>query len=395
MVSSILSRATALATAAALLAGCSSALPNKPAPAPAPRPGTFGSLTVFDPPDNYTDPRVLYARAVQLPNDDLLLTWENYSPEPPPVYFPVYRSKDAGRSWGELSRVQDKGFGHGLRYQPTMYVLPERVGRFPKGTLLLAGSSIPTDLSSTQLDLYASADSGKTWEFVSHVAAGGRAVPNNGLTPVWEPFMLAHKGKLIYYYADQRDNATHGQKLSHQTSTDLRTWSPPVQDVAYPTYTDRPGMPTVARLPNGEFIYVYEYGGGPNPAKTDGYSFPVFYRLSRDPENFDAAPHHPIRIPTSAAAPPIVPDGSPYVVWTPAGGPFGTIVVSSGCCSDVFVNKRLGAEDAWEAVATPEAASYTRSLLVLRQDPRYVMISGGGRLPPSSTNVVSVSVIKV
>ncbi|KXJ96653.1 hypothetical protein Micbo1qcDRAFT_210893 [Microdochium bolleyi] len=384
MVSSFFSRATALATAAALLAGSSAS--------------TLDSLTVFTPPDNYTDPRVLYARAAQLPNNDLLLTWENYSPEPPPVYFPVYRSQDAGRTWRELSRVQDKGFGFGLRYQPSMYVLPERIGKFPKGTLLLAGSSIPTDLSSTQLDLYASADSGATWEFVSHVAAGGRAVPNNGLTPVWEPFMLAHKGKLIYYYSDQRDNATYGQKLVHQTSADLRTWGPVKDDVTYPTYTDRPGMPTVARLPNGEFIYVYEYGGGPNPAKTDGYSFPVFYRMSKDPENFIAAPHHPIRIANkdnNGSGTPFVPDGSPYVVWTPAGGPHGTIVVSSGCCSEVFVNKKLGAEDAWEKVSTPEAASYTRSLLVMQQDPRYVMISGGGRLPPSTTNVVSVSVIKV
>ncbi|KAH7040197.1 exo-1,5-alpha-L-arabinofuranobiosidase [Microdochium trichocladiopsis] len=395
MVRSVLSRATALATAA-LLAGCSTAFPGPKPPSALPRPQTLSSVQVFDPPADYRDPQVLYARTAQLPNNDLLLTWENYSPEPPPVYFPVYRSADAGKTWAELSRVTDQGLGYGLRYQPALYVLPERIGAFPKGTLLLAGSSIPSDLSSTHLDLYASADSGKTWQFVSHVAAGGEAIPNNGLTPVWEPFLLAHKGKLIYYYSDQRDNATHGQKLVHQTSADLETWGPVVDDVAYPTYTDRPGMPTVARLPDGNYIYVYEYGGGPNPAKTDGYSFPVFYRLSRDPEAFASAPHHPIRIPSKAAGGvPFVPDGSPYVVWTPAGGPFGTIVVSSGCCSQVFVNKKLGAEDAWEIVETPEAASYTRSLLVMQQDPRYVLISGGGKLPPSSTNVVSVSVIKI
>jgi hypothetical protein len=39
------------------------------------------------------------------------------------------------------------------------------------------------------------------------------------------------KGKLICYYADQRDNATHGQKLSHQVTDDLLNWGPPVDDV--------------------------------------------------------------------------------------------------------------------------------------------------------------------
>lgn len=154
-------------------------------------PAVFSNRTIFTPPSNYTDPRVLYARSVQLPNGDLLATWENYSPEPPPVYFPIYRSRDNGYSWTEISRVQDTANGLGLRYQPFLYVLPETIGQFPAGTLLLAGNSIPTDLSSTHIDLYASSDDGETWSFVSHIAEGGEAVPDNGLTPVWEPFLLA------------------------------------------------------------------------------------------------------------------------------------------------------------------------------------------------------------
>ena len=55
-------------------------------------------------------------------------------------------------------------------------------------------------------------------------------------------------GKLICYYSDQRDNATHGQTIVHQVSTDLKTWGPVVEDVAYPTYTDRPGMPVVTKV---------------------------------------------------------------------------------------------------------------------------------------------------
>jgi hypothetical protein len=152
---------------------------------------TYSNVVIFDPPSNYTIPRTLYARNEQLPNGDILATWENYSPEPPAVYFPIYRSSDHGETWTEISRVHDTANGLGLRYQPFLYYLPERVGRFRAGTLLLAGSSIPTDLSSTQIDLYASQDQGHTWKFVSHIAAGGEAIPNNGLTPVWEPFLLA------------------------------------------------------------------------------------------------------------------------------------------------------------------------------------------------------------
>ncbi|ORY68517.1 exo-1,5-alpha-L-arabinofuranobiosidase [Pseudomassariella vexata] len=353
-------------------------------------PHELSRVVIFTPDENYTDPQVLYERTVQLPNNDLLATWENYSPEPPPVYFPIYQSKDSGSTWSEISRVQDTALGQGLRYQPSLYVLPKQIGEFQPGTLLLAGSSIPTDLSTTQLELYASTDSGVTWEFVSHVAAGGEAVPNNGLTPVWEPFMMVYEDKLIYYYSDQRDNETYGQKLVHQTSTDLKTWGPVVEDVAYSTYTDRPGMPTVALLPDGNYIYTYEYGGGPNPTTTS-YTFPVFYRLSKDPEKFFDVEHHPI-VTTEGT----VPNGSPYVVWSSAGGVNGTIIVSSGCCSQIFVNKALGAEDAWESVSTPEGVSYTRSLMVFNDDPSYLLIGGAGKLPPADgMNQVTISVVKL
>lgn len=71
---------------------------------------------------------------------------------------------------------QDTVNGWGLRYQPHMIVLDQALGGYPAGTILLAGNSIPADLSKTQLDLYVSTDSGSTWKFVSHIANGGVAV---------------------------------------------------------------------------------------------------------------------------------------------------------------------------------------------------------------------------
>ncbi|KAJ4364148.1 hypothetical protein N0V83_009603 [Neocucurbitaria cava] len=369
-----------LSTLVLSLVSVVSAFPKQKAPE------TFSRRVIFTPPSNYTDPRVLYARSAQLDDGSLLATWENYSPEPPKVYFPIYRSTDGGYSWKEFSRVQDTQNNWGLRYQPFLYVLPDSIGGYKAGTVLLSGSSIPTDLSKTQIELYASTDKGRTWEFVSHIASGGKAIPNNGETPVWEPFLMLHKKTLICYYSDQRDNATHGQKMVHQTTKDLKKWGKVVDDVAYPTYTDRPGMPTVAHLPNGKYIMTYEYGGG--PAITSSYQFPVYFKLSSDPEAFGSATG--ISLQTANGT---IPTGSPYVVWSPVGGKNGTIIVSASSNSQVFINKGLG-EGEWKMVATPEATAYTRHLRVLEGGDK-LLIMGAGKLPPSTTNKVELSVMDI
>jgi hypothetical protein len=158
---------------------------------------------------------VLYARTVELEDGVLLATWENYSPEPPLVYFPIFRSTDGGETWKEISKVTDQVNGWGLRYQPFLYEMPVSVGKYPAGTILCAGNSIPTDLNYTRIDVYASLDKGYSWEFVSHVASGGAAIPNNGIPAIWEPFLMVYDGQIVIYYSDQRDPA-HGQKLVHQ-----------------------------------------------------------------------------------------------------------------------------------------------------------------------------------
>ncbi|KAK3292221.1 uncharacterized protein B0H64DRAFT_224490 [Chaetomium fimeti] len=353
-------------------------------------PETFSERVIFTPPDDYTDPRVLYARTAQFEDGTLLATWENYSPEPPPVYFPIFRSTDGGYSWKEISRVQDTANGLGLRYQPFLYILPEPMGGFPKDTVLLAGSSIPTDLSTTQIDLYASTNRGKTWEFVSHIAAGGEAIPNNDKTPVWEPFLLQHGASLICFYSDQRQNTTYGQKMVHQTTTDLRAWGPVVDDVTSPIYPERPGMPTVARLPNGQFIMTYEHGGA---AVLPTYQFPVHYKLAADPEAFGAAEGVPLRTTEGGQ----IPTGSPYVVWSAAGGVNGTIIAGAHSSGDVFVNTDLAAPGSlWRRVATPADNAYTRHLRVLNGDgPPRLLIMGAGQLPPSTTNRVMVTVMEI
>ncbi|KAF2174034.1 glycoside hydrolase family 93 protein, partial [Zasmidium cellare ATCC 36951] len=339
------------------------------------------SVLIFDPPSNYTVPRTLYARTLQLKETGTLLaTWENYGPNNNTFpYFPIYESTNGGQTWRERTKVYDQVNGWGLRYQPFLYELEEPIGEFEKGMILLAGSSIPDDLSETQLELYASTDGGYEFTFVSHVARGGVALPKNGETPVWEPFLLTYNHELIYYYSDQRDPA-HGQKLVHQRSTDLRTWGPVVDDVAYPTYDWRPGMTTISLLPNGSYFLTYEFYGAVEEA------FAVYYRLSEDPTRFDEAGYGAL----IRAGDGSFPVGSPYNVWTPAGeGENGTIVVSCGGDGGVWVSGDLA--ESWTRVETREKTSYTRSLLV-EADEKTVLIVGAGVLNGEDNNVTASTI---
>jgi hypothetical protein len=348
---------------------------------------TFNNNTIFQSPPNYTVPGTLYARTLELPDGSLLATWENYSPEPPLVYFPIYKSTDGAVTWHEISHVTDQVNVWGLRYQPFLYLLPEPIGELPANSILLAGNSIPTNLSHTQIDLYSSTDEGCTWKFISHIAAGGAAIPDNGIPAVWEPFLLLHNSELICFYSDQRD-PEYGQKLVHQTTSDLVTWSEPVNDVTYLTYTARPGMAVVAQLPTGQWILTYENGGAPIPGvPAANYSFPAYYRISASPLTFDSAEGLPISTPDGT-----YPQSSPYCVWSPLGGLNGSIIVSTGTHSEVFVNQALGDVGAWQKLETEERVSYSRSLR-LDYEGRRLLIAGGGLLPPSENNSVTIGSI--
>ncbi|KAI8632521.1 glycoside hydrolase family 93 protein [Xylariaceae sp. FL1651] len=342
---------------------------------------TISNRVIFSPPSNagWVDPRVLYARAVQLKSGALLATWENYSPEPPIVYFPIYRSTDGGASWTQISKVQDTVNGWGLRYQPFLYQLPVAIGSYPAGTLLLAGNSIPTNLSKTKIDVYASNDDGVTWSFVSNVASGGKAQPVNGQTPVWEPLLMVYNNMLVCYYSDQRDTK-YGQKLAHQTTTDLKSWSAVVDDIHDTTYSARPGMPAITKLPNNNYIFAYEACG------TDGCR--VHYRLASSPLNVLSAPSYTLVSTTGGST-----TSSPFVVWSSVGGTNGTIILSGGGASNIFVNQKLGDPKSWVEHTTPQPNAYARSMVLFQSDDTKMLIICAGHLPPSSTNYVSASVI--
>ena len=232
----------------------------------------FGPVDVVA--DNGTG--LTYARAVRLRTAQpgrprpLLATYQSFASSP----FPLYRSDDDGQTWVQQGSVLGADAPAGIYLQPHLYELPRAFGGLPKGTLLFSCNYWPFDFTkpfpfaSTNIQLYASTDAGLTWEFLSTVAQGGPPDTTNGATPVWEPFLLLHKNKLICYYSDQRD-PNFGQKLAHQTSTDLRTWGPVVNDATGTTYAERPGMTTVAQLSGHLWIMTYEFGAPVDPANPD------------------------------------------------------------------------------------------------------------------------------
>ena len=175
---------------------------------------------------------------------------------------------------------------------------------------------------------------------------------------------------MVAYYSDQRD-PKHGQKLAHQTSTDLKKWGPVVNDVAYDLYEARPGMTVVEYIPPiKKWILVHEFPIG--NSSSYGSNYPVYYVMADSPLEFGQEKGRPIVISNTS-----VPNASPYVVWSPIGGPNGTIVVSDADRRQVYTNRFGGALDKWEEHATPAGAVYSRAIQIFKHHPDHLMIYGG------------------
>jgi hypothetical protein len=202
--------------------------------------------------------------------------------------------------------------------------------------------------------------------------------------------------QLVVYYSDQRD-PLHGQKLAHQRSSNLRTWGPVINDVAYSEYLARPGMTTVAYIPPlRKWIVTYERPVG--NSSSHGSHYPVHYRLSSSPLTFDAAPARATDtgiVITLANGTQFVPNASPYVVWSPEGGPDGTIIVSDADYSQLYVNTKGGDADAWEMKSSGHPAAYSRALHVLEKRPDLLMVVGGDTFDGNGWGGVTVSVESV
>jgi len=326
--------------------------------------GFFTNNTIYQTTGNES---ITYPRFIELTDGSIIATASLNQ-----GYFPVFESLDGGATWEYISDLRDQVNGWGMSAQPALTQITEPMAGYPAGTIFGTGNSWSRNGTSvgTKIDLYASMDRARTWEFVSHVAAGGRPNTTNGETPIWEPYLLQYEGQMAVFYSDQRD-PKHGQKLAHQTSTDLKHWGPVVNDVTYDEYLARPGMTVVAFIPPlKKWILVHELPIG--NSSSYGVNYPVYYVMADSPLEFGKNKGRPIIIGNNTA-----PNASPYVVWSSLGGPNGTIVVSDADRSQVYTNRAGGDPDAWEEHYTPAGAVYSRAIQIFKTRPNKLMIYGG------------------
>ena len=146
----------------------------------------FNRNVIYDTP---LGQQVQYPRYTELEDGTLLVTCalSGFTP----AFFPVFESTDGGASWTWKSNITDQVNGWGLGAQPYLLEMTQSLGGYRKGTILAAGNSENANATGgTRIDLYASKDTGASWEFVSHIAMGGPPNTTNGATPIWEPSLL-------------------------------------------------------------------------------------------------------------------------------------------------------------------------------------------------------------
>jgi hypothetical protein len=268
-----------------------------------------------------------------------LLATAAYNP-PDGQYFEIFKSNDYGQSWSSFSKAYFNGnasLSGGIILQPFLYELAQPFGKYKAGTILLSGNRIPGDFSSTNIQLYASTDKGASWEYVSTVAYGGPPNTDNGAPCVWEPFILAYDNQVNVFYSDQRD-PNYGQKLAFQSSQSLLEWGPVINSVAYSNYTQRPGMITMAQIGNGQWMCSYEVGLWTDAqGSNESAPYATHYKIADSPLEFGSVGDTLLKTNTGGDS-----SAGPYTIWTPAGGPNGTIVVSDSTYDQLFLNTQNG-----------------------------------------------------
>lgn len=389
----------------------------------------------------------VYPKSAQLPSGRLVASFEKSTVvtetgSADRQTLPVYKSDDDGTSWQPLSEVKAPAYLSGdskyAKYtsnwtNPYLYTLPQDVGDLKQGTLLLASvvsgddhyyrehkaadpnwtPSNDGDRKDLAIALYSSVDDGVTWKIQNVVATGGwqggsagatgqniaNANTNKQVDPLWEPYLMVYKGRLVCYYSDENDylgfNATTGvptldpandtakdslgQILVHRT-WDGRSanWSAPVVDLAGLTQDmgggkteiggGRPGMTNVVRTTDGKWMLPFEYwGGGANTRWVIADSPLEFYTGSAT--GTDVA-----SLPVDSGSRPLARGGSPVIIRLPGG----RLVYNAAGSGSVWVNESGRSDGTWKEYQTTSQAGYSRNLQYVEGTGRIVVLNNQG-----------------
>ncbi len=318
--------------------------------------------------------------------------------------IPLYESLDDGDSWHLVTNVTDQVF-HDLkrcqfRYQPNIIELARDSGPLKKGSLLLSGNTACADadghLTEEHLQTYASTDLGRSWSYRGTIVDGGgrpEAKDNHG---VWEPnLVVLNDGRIVAYYSTEQHKAQgYNQFLAHKISTDGgSTWGSEVADSAVSGGVERPGMATVAALPDRRYAYTYEDIDGPD---NNGQ---IYIKFSRDGLDWGSPADRGWPIQSLGGA---WPAACPMVTWLPIGSPNGVLIVSAeraGGTGDaggraLYWNKDLGRGPWWQVRAPVQkrtgnmGAGWTQAVM-LKHDGRVLHITSSSSATSAADNMDS------
>ncbi|MFF7312604.1 RICIN domain-containing protein [Streptomyces sp. NPDC008137] len=389
----------------------------------------------------------VYPKSAQLPSGRLVASFEKSTVvtetgSADRQTLPVHKSDDHGTTWQPLSEVKAPAYLSGdPRYakytsnwtNPYLYTLPQDVGDLKQGTLLLASvvsgddayykerkaadpnwtPSNDGDRKDLAIALYSSTDEGATWKVVNVVATGGwqggsagaigqnvaAANTNRQVDPLWEPYLMVYKGKLVCYYSDENDylgfdpdtgvprldpandtaTDSRGQILVHKT-WDGRSaqWSAPVVDVAGLTQNmgggkteiggGRPGMTNVVRTTDGKWMLPFEYwGGGTNTRYVIADNPLEFYRGSATGTGVTS-------LPVDAGSRPLATGGSPVIIRLPGG----RLVYNASGSGNVWVNESGRSDGVWKEYQTTSRGAYSRNLQYVEGTGRVAILNNEG-----------------
>ena len=274
--------------------------------------------TIYDAPQNTWGNGTNYPTVIRLSQSGKLLASFEVADSGlagKPTRFRIMESSDDGESWHKIGEVVETvDLSLEACWNPCLYELTAPLGDLPAGTLLLSGVSIdPAQAVKSHISLWKSQDSGKTWEQIS-VLAQGKGVEDGG---VWEPVLYQADGLLYCFYSDETQKG-YDQAIVYRTSADGIQWSEPTLVVAADDPDWRPGMVSFTPMGNGKFFMVYELFG-------DWEGCPIYYKTTDSITDWNA----------SDLGKPLIADGdyylgsAPQCIWTPAGGDFGTLIVSA------------------------------------------------------------------
>ncbi len=187
----------------------------------------------------------------------------------------IYQSTDDGLSWSQITTITETGFANTCCSE--LYEVPQNLGSTTAGTLFWAVSAHDGAApASRAIKIYKSTDQGNSWSYFS--------TPVTGNTGLWEAeFIIDDLGRLVMYYASEEHKGSgYNQLIAHKISTDGgATWGGEVFDIGIADNDQRPGMPTISKLPNGDYVMVYEICG-------PTYNCDAFIRTSSDGVNWGA-----------------------------------------------------------------------------------------------------------